>query len=379
MNFLKQNRKYLVILTLLITCVTYYSFSLKNKAIKIEEKGLEDYTEIIKNALSKSDHIIIKSGKYPLSAPIYLNSNTIIEGEDNTVLLKKNNYSHVFTNKSATLDYSDKYDKTIKIKNITIDAQFLGTQNDAAHKTANGHLSFKFLENLILENVKIINGDSILYGIHLQSVVDATIEEYTYEGLKDGIHINGGCKDILIEDFDITSGDDAFGIMTDDYPRVQHNTQDIENVTIRDGISRKSSIQKGFFLRFVTGSWLSWKEGNSYKIGHTVNNNRLQYKKVNGGEHISLIPPSHTSGDSTYLDNITWRFIGKGTNTSSTIKNITIKNVMLKDDRGIYRRFDDDEHNNSLYPGTEGTKLKNINIENVYLSNGNKVFITFVN
>ena len=58
---------------------------------------------------------------------------------------------------------------------------------------------------------------------------------------------------------------------------------------------------------------------------------------------------------------------------------IVFKNVMLKDDRGIYRRFDDDEHNNSLYPGTEGTKLKNINIENVYLSNGNKVFITFVN
>ena len=80
----------------------------------------------------------------------------IIVGEGSVILIKDTTYSHVFVNQKATKDYTKEWNKFITIKNITIDDNNKGSQHDAAHSTANGILSFKFLDNLTLENVKII-------------------------------------------------------------------------------------------------------------------------------------------------------------------------------------------------------------------------------
>ncbi len=262
-----------------------------------ENSDIKDYADIFNKTIKSYNHIIIKSGVYRLRAPIYLKSNILIEGVGKVVIIKDSSYSQVFTNKNAINDYTTVMDSIIMIKNITIDANNYGTQNDAVHPTANGNLSFKFFKKLVLKNIKIINGDSILYGVHFQSVKNVRVKNFLYQGKKDGVHINGGCENIIIDGFDISSFDDAFGIMTDDYPRVQHNTQDIRNIIIKNGISRKRKNQSGFFVRFMTGSWLDWYKGNKYKIGHVVNYKSKQYKKTNGDELISSYPPAHINGD----------------------------------------------------------------------------------
>jgi len=245
------------------------------------------------------------------------------------------------------------------IKNITLDIDNKGSQINAVHPTANGDLSFKFLDNISLENVTIINGDSTLYGIHLQSVKNAIIKNYSYTGNKDGFHINGGCKNILIDGFDISSADDAFGIMTDDYPRVQHNAKDIKNVIIINGISRKHNPQSGFFIRLMTGSWNNWKMKNKYNIGNTVNYKNNQYKKINKGESVSLDFPSNLHGDSLYSDGIIWRYIGKGNNITSNIYNIFVINIKIEDGRKIMRTINADNYDYGEYPGTENSSSVN--------------------
>lgn len=323
----------------------------------IYNTGLKDYTNIFNEALSGSDYVLIKAGSYPLSSPVYLHSNLVIEGEGEVILIKDTPYSHVFTNIKAAEDYTVMWDESITLKNLIINVSTKGTQNDVVHPTANGNLSFKFLNELTLNNIKIINGDSILYGVHLQSVKNAQVDNYFYDGHKAGLQMEGGCENIKINNFDISSGDDAFAINVNDYPRVQHNTEDSRNITIENGISRKRNNQVGFFLRLQTGSWKEWEKGNQYRIGDITNNNGRQYKKINKGVLVSVDFPLHLTGDSLYSDGIVWRYIGVGTNTTSNIYKVYVLNTKLDDGRQISRTIDADSNNHGEYPGTENMSI----------------------
>ncbi len=361
---IKRSRICNPIILLIIILFILISGCNKRTAHFIDHTGKQDYTKIFNDAFSKYNYVIIKPGTYHLKAPIYLQNNIIIVGEGSVILIKDTTYSHVFVNQKATKDYTKEWNRYITIKNITIDDNNKGSQCDAAHSTANGILSFKFLDNLTLENVKIINGDKVLFGVHLQSVKNVKVKNYFYDGNKDGFHINGGCEDIVIDGFDISSYDDAFGIMTDDYPRVQSNAKDLKNIIIKNGISRKRIPQAGFFLRLMTGSWCNWEKGNKYKVGNTVNYQHNQYKKLNTGECISLGPPNHSKGDSLYSDGIVWRYIGKGVNKTSNIYNIYVKNVQLEDGRQIVRTVNDDSYDYGEYPGTEYASI----VDGLYIS-----------
>ncbi len=328
-----------------------------NHSTVIKYTGMKDYTEAFNSAILNSNYVVIKPGFYPVTAPIILHSNLVIEGEGEVILLKKTAYSHVFTNQSALEDYSGIWDTSITIENIIIDANEIGNQVGSSQLTSNGDLSFNKVYDLKLKDIKIKNGDPILFGIHLQSVKNAEVSNYFYEGKKDGIHINGGCENIEINGFDICSFDDAFGIMTDDYPRVQHNTADIRNIEIKNGISRARTPQSGFFLRLMTGSWQQWKKGNKYNVGHTVNFQNRQYKKLNSGKIVSQVPPVHLHGDSLYPDGIIWRNIGKGNNKTSNIYNLRLSNIKLEDGRDIVRTINADSNDYGEYPGTENTSI----------------------
>jgi len=323
----------------------------------IYNTGSNDYAQIFNNAFSASDYVLIESGTYPLSSPVYLHSNIVVEGEGEVILKKSIPYSQVFSNLKAAEDFTILWDESITIKNIIIDANNNGTQKDAVHQTANGILSFKYLNKLTLDNIKIINGDSVLFGIHLQSVKNSTIEDYFYDGDKVGIQMQGGCENILIKNFDISSGDDAFAINVNDYPRVQHNTADSKNIIFQNGISRKRNNQVGFFLRLMTGSWKEWRKGNNYRIGDIANYNGKQYKKINEGVLTSFDYPTQIAGDSLYPDGIVWRYIGEGTNTTSNIYNVSVSGVRIDDGRQISRTVDADRYNNGEYPGTENLSI----------------------
>ncbi len=202
-----------------------------------------------------------------------------------------------------------------------------------------------------------------MFGIHLQSVKNATVENYSYDGDKAGIQMEGGCENITINNFDISSGDDAFAINVCDYPRVQHNTEDSRNITIENGISRKRNNQCGFFLRLMTGSWKEWQKGNKYKIGDILNYDGKQYKKINKGELVSLDFPRQLIGDSLYSDGIVWRYIGEGTNKTSNIYSVYVLDVRLDDGRQIVRTIDADSNDYGEYPGTENMSI----VDSIYI------------
>lgn len=330
-----------------------------------------DDTTAIRNAEAAANAagggtLFIPDGIYLVSSPIYLHSGVHVKGTRNTVFKKSGVFSHVFVN-AAAATFGSVTDSDISIEDVTIDSNNTGGLTGAAALTARGTLHFAYADKVKLKNVSIINGDTSCFGVHFQSVSNSLVENYSYVGQKDGFHINGGCHDIVINGFYIDSYDDAFGIMTDDYPNAQHNCQDIRNIIVMNGVSNDTNTPAhGYVTRFMTGSWLAWNGGNSYSIGHVARNSGNLYKMVTAGPTVASVAPTHLSGDVTGADGIQWRWVGAGTNLNSNIYNIQFINVQILDGRTITRLISNDPlYDIGEYPGTENTST----VDGVYFTN----------
>lgn len=308
--------------------------------------------------LASQDTITINTpGTYIVSNTTLLGNNkSIIGGVPGVIIKKLVAFSHIFANSLASSNGTTK-NTNITISNIAFDENNLGSQSGAVRLTANGILYFYLMDGLTISNVSIINGDNALFGVHLENVINANITNYFYNGEKDAFHLGAGCDTITVDGFDISSKDDAFAIVVDDYPHVQSASQDTKNITIQNGISRPYTGQLGYFLRLVTGSWLTWSSGNSYDIGHICVNSGNIYKKYNASSMVASVAPTHTSGMITGADGIQWNWIGAGVNTTSNISNVTLHNITLSDGRKISRIDDEDTYNHCVYPGTENTSI----------------------
>lgn len=322
----------------------------------IEEEGYEtfDSTMAIKAALLEKNKVTINTaGTYLINQPLVVHSNTELIAVNNVTLKKASGVSHAITNNYVEGAHID---KQITISNITIDDDSLGGTVYSA-ESGNGIINLFHVEDVTLCDITIINGGNQLYGVHLQSSTNVNVTNYTYTGAKDGFHINAGCEDIVIDGFDISSVDDAFAILAEDYPRPQMYARDIRNITIKNGVSNTVVDQLGYFLRLTTGSWLDWTNGSTYKIGHICKNDGKLYKKYNSGDVVASIVPTHTSGRVTGADGIEWKFIGIGDNYKCEIFDVYVYNVTLDCGRKIYRYVSKDVWDNSEYPGTENTSI----------------------
>ena len=319
--------------------------------------GVTDDTAAIIAALAASNYVTIsRAGTYMVSAPIYLSTGQTLEGATGVTLKKSTTYSHILVNDAAATTGTT-WDTGITIRNLILDDNNTGTQTGAAAVTANGILQFKYITSSTIENTSIINGDTTLFGYHLQSVSQISMRSVSYTGSKDGIHIGGGSSNVDIDGFYIDSFDDSIAVMTEDYPRVQANASDIYNVTIRNGVtnSTTSPAGAGGIPATATGSWLAWANGNTYRIGDCANNAGKIYKMVNSGSFTGTVAPVQTSGDVTGADGITWRFLQTGVNTTTNIYNLVVENITAKDGRGFTFYKNNDAFDHSEYPGTENT------------------------
>lgn len=302
---------------------------------------------------------ISTAGTYLLSRRLFVPSNRTIIGMVNGVTLKKSvGYSHVFCNtKAASLDGSNR-DSNITLDNLTIDDNnsFTGAVGDDAAPTLKGILSFRLLDGLTLNKITIINGNATQYAVQLNQVTNATATTYSYTGLKDGFHIEGGCHSITIDGFTIVAGDDTFAVLANGWPLSQSSADDITNIIIQNGTSNCGAAP-GFFVRMITGSWLAWASGNTYNVGHICTNGGRIYKKANAGSAAASAAPTHAWGDITGADGITWRWIGNGSNLNNNIRGVYVHNVTLTDNRILYRMVEATADNNSEYPGTENTSI----------------------
>ena len=299
---------------------------------------------------------ISTAGTYLLDRRLIIPSNRTIIGTVGAVILKKRvAYSHMFSNFYAS-NYIGVRDNSITLDNLTLDVSNLNNIVDSASATLRGVLTFCQLDNLALADITIIDGDNFSFAIHLSDVNAADITDFSHTGLKDGPHISGGCKNITIDGFLIVAGDDTFAVLANDYPGIQSNAGDCDNIVIKNGTSNCGAAP-GFLLRFITGSWLPWAIGNTYSIGHLCERNRLLYKKVDGGDDIATDPPTHLWGDMTGEDAITWRWVGNGINLNNNVRNIHLHNITILDGRDVRRQESADAFNNSEYLGTENTSI----------------------
>lgn len=323
-------------------------------------------------ALAASAHVrVSKAGTYLIASPLYISSGQTLEGAPGvSVTLKKSGtFSHLLVNDASINGASA--DTTITIRNLTVECNSVGTQTGSASPTANGVVQLRNVSRALVEDLTIIEGDVVLFGLHLQAVTDSFVRNYRYTGSKDGLHIGAGSHDITVDGAVIDSFDDTIAIMPHDYARLQATADPIYNITLRNIVSRSSSSGpgQGGIVAFYTGSWAAWGNGNSYDLGHLTLNASKIYKKVNSTNgQTASVAPTHTSGDVTGADGITWRFLQTGSHTYNYVWNVVVENATAYDGRGFtyYHSSTGSIYDNSQYPGTTNpVNLRQLRLSNV--------------
>ena len=223
-------------------------------------------------------------------------------------------------------------------------------------------------------------------GIHCFSIHGGACENLTVENVRgigstDGdvsndcratIQLQGGSKYVTFRNVETDTNDDAIALNASDYPLNVISAGDIEDVTIENLTDHYHGVgQVGFSVRMISGSWLDWANGNTYKLGDCANNAGKIYTvsgKTSGTfPKTASAAPTHIAGDVTGADGITWRFLKVGTFKTANVRNVTVRNVTC------YRNYtpiavlvDDNEYVRNVYPGTEGASITdNVLIDSV--------------
>lgn len=79
-----------------------------------------------------------------------------------------------------------------------------------------------------------------------------------------------------------------------------------------------------------------------------INNGKI-YSKETSGTQAASVAPTHTSGSAQGADGIKWWYVKTDTITSVSIRDITVRNLTLKSNRGLV-----DLANNTVTAGTDG-------------------------
>ena len=285
-----------------------------------------DDTTAINAALIRGGTVILGSGTFNLTNTLKIPSYTILTGSGDTVLKKNAVFSHVICNTGAYASGSN--DTQIVVQNLTFDCGANDTQTGSAHGTANGQIQFSYGSDMTIKNIRMTGTGPTLYGIHLQGMTNVLVNQFTCTLMKDGIKIGPGCSTIEVSEADMTTGDDAITLCPIDYPRVQDTANDIEYITLRNMRLAAYPATAGGAFKFYIGSWANWTNGNRYNVGELANNAGKIYKAVNQITNVvAANAPTHSTGDVTGADGITWRFLQTGTKTTANISHVRVDNL----------------------------------------------------
>jgi hypothetical protein len=311
----------------------------------------------------------VGNGTFLLSAALLIKSNQSLKGSINTIVKKNSAFTHTIVN-DACYRNDGTIDSNIVIDNISIDANSYGGSAGRASATANGNLQLTYAKNVKLSNIFITHNDAGVFSTHFQNVLNMTIKNISIISLKDGLHFNNGCRNIIVDGAYLDTHDDAIAILADDYPAYQNSADSIENITLQNITidTLINSSPTGFAARILTGSWLAWANGNTYQIGNYVTNAGKIYKVNNSGTFTGSVAPTHTSGVVTGADGIAWRFLNTGSQLYTTVNNIKFLNVRINGERKIYRTINNDSFDYGVYPGTSGGIATGLYFTNVSTS-----------
>lgn len=187
--------------------------------------GKTDFSSCIKTALIKYRHIYFPKGKYLISEPIKIPSNTKITADKNAYIKAIDNC----LNYDCCFGMITNEDLVDGNENIVIDGGIWdgNNVNNARENWRTGPctgLLFNFMEvkNLSLKNITAKNSES--YHFRIGRTVNFIIENIVIEDehltmCQDGIHVGGGCHNGIIKNVFAKSGnpnDDLIAFNADD-------------------------------------------------------------------------------------------------------------------------------------------------------------------
>lgn len=313
-----------------------------------------------------------------------------IIGSDTTIIFGAGVYLNRVTNSSGKTavypfvnagSYSGEYDENIAIIGLHLITNGLGMgYQGTSIYGQRGQLSFANIKNLLIKDFEILDGtNNNDYNIHIQRFENITLEDIKIISQKDGIHLGTGKRFAIRHCYFITN-DDAIALNAHDYPTGTRYLGWIENGIVEDiTLGRDDTYNAGRGLYMLGGSWLDWISGNSYRTyGDAVVSNGIIYRSVGTISQdkptlVSTDKPTHTSGEQTYSDGLTWR----ACQTVDVCYNCGVRNVVFSNihiDRTSTATMtiscDNDAYSRSYYPNSDIPVFENIVLRDIFTRSG---------
>ena len=309
---------------------------------------------------------ICKSIKIPSYTSILFGNNVFIKLVDDNGVFP----TYPFINKGAFTEETN--------TDITIDGLNLIT-NGAGNSLGdipriNGHqgfVSFLHAKNITIRNLKITDGTTQWFNVHVQDFENFLIENFEIRGIKDGLHIGAG-NGFTIRNGIVETDDDCIALNAHDYAISTSCIGDIKNGVIENiwfTETRGYKPTRGIYM--LGGAWCDWSSGMSVrKYGDTVVSSGRIYRTVTDSPSldttISTSQPTHESGTMTYPDGITWQFGQVGDIKSAVCKNIICKNLFYeRHGTALSLNYDNDQYSRSVHPDADISPFENIMLENI--------------
>lgn len=309
---------------------------------------------------------ICKSIKIPSYTSILFGNNVFIKLVDDNGVFP----TYPFINKGA---FTEETNTDITIDGLNLITNGVGNSLGDIPRI-NGHqgfVSFLHAKNITIRNLKITDGTTQWFNVHVQDFENFLIENFEIRGVKDGLHIGAG-NGFTIRNGIVETDDDCIALNAHDYAISTSCIGDIENGVIENiwfTETRGYKPTRGIYM--LGGAWCDWSSGMSVrKYGDTVVSNGKIYRTVTDSPSldttISTSQPTHESGTMTYPDGITWQFGQVGDIKSAVCKNIICKNLFFERHGTVLSlNYDNDQYSRSVHPDADINPFENITIENI--------------
>lgn len=312
---------------------------------------------------------ICKSIKIPSYTSILFGNNVFIKLVDDNGVFP----TYPFINKGAFTEETNT-DITIDGLNLITNGAGNGLGDIPRINGHEGFVSFLHAKNITIRNLKITDGTTQWFNVHVQDFENFLIENFEIRGAKDGVHIGAG-NGFTIRNGIIETNDDCIALNAHDYAISTSCIGDIENGVIENiwfPETRGYNPTRGIYM--LGGAWCDWSSGMSVrKYGDTVVSNGRIYRTVTDSPSFDTVKstsqPTHESGTMTYPDGITWQFGQVGDIKSATCKNIICKNLFYeRHGAALWFNYDNDQYSRSVHPNADIIPFENITLENVMSS-----------
>lgn len=339
----------------------------------LPDASAKENTFALQKALDENKIVIVNtSGIYQIDSTIVLRSDNQLIFNEGTYVKKvgdkANNWGYVFVNKGAL---TKTYDENITIKGLKLIVNHQDGHGSNLIRGLNGHLSFFYIKNLIIEDFECLDLGTSLFAIHICTFSNIRLNNGHVEGDKDAIHLGRG-KGFTVRNYIFNTFDDPVALNGQDYDTSNPEVGWIEDGIVENCIDR-SENPNGYFCRILAGGFVNWYAGMKLQKSDAVIHNGRMYRIIaepDGKEYISQTPPNHLVGFEQ-IDGINWLMMQEDITYTAGVRNVCFRDLLIDTKRlAVFSlHFDNDEWSRSYYPEAEIPVQENIRIENVTVKN----------